>query len=289
MTIKETELYDRNNYYGGDGKASRLTPCLNGLLYFLDWFKAWRFSRISGLHSKSSLPAGAPLRVLDVGAGDGKFLYFMKKFGLDPQGTTASTISQLAAKEKYGIDLHFSKEIPESIQSCRFDGITYWHVFEHLEQPEAHVAIWAKILADNGVIMIEVPNVDSIGAKLSFKAWLGGDLVHHINHMPERAIVELFKKHGFVVTRSEGFSLKFTYPYLWSALLGKIFGEKEYYFDSVFGALKDPLATMKKNPIMAINTLGSIFYLAPVILVLAMIGLLTGRGEVTRLYARRLT
>ena len=82
-------------------------------------------------------------------------------------------------------------------------------------------------------------------------------------------------------------SLKFTYPFLWSALLGRIFGEDRYSFDSVFNTLKSPLTGLKKHPLLTTNALLSIVYLAPVILVFSAVGLLMGRGEVTRFYIRR--
>lgn len=281
------ELYDSNDYYTGDGVASRLAPSLNGLLYFLDWFKAWNFVRVSGLRKKSKTSIEQPLRIIDIGAGDGKFLYFVKKFGFSPQGTTASSISQQAAKTKYEISLHLSKEIPEDFQKEKIDAITYWHVFEHLEEPDSHVKIWSNILADDGVVMIEVPNIDGFGSKICYPTWLGSDDVHHINHMTSNAIEELLGKHGLVVYRRESFSLKFTYVLLWSALLGRFFGEKEYSFDTVFGVLKNPTASFKNNPVMTINSILSIGYLAPLVFLIGALGVLTKRGEITRLYARR--
>lgn len=281
------ELYDSNDYYDGDGQASRLAPGLNGLLYFLDWFKAWNFVRVSGLVRKAKSANRQPLRVIDIGAGDGKFLFFVKKFGFSPQGTTASSISQQAAKSKYRISLNLSKDIPEEFQKDKIDAITYWHVFEHLEQPESHVKVWSKILADDGIVMIEVPNIGGLGSKLCYPAWLGSDDKHHINHMSSAAIDELLGRHGLVAYRREGFSLKFTYVYLWSALLGRLFGVEEYSFDSVFGVLKKPGASIKNTPAMAINSLLSIAYLSPLILILGIVGLLTSQGEIIRLYAKR--
>ena len=180
-----------------------------------------------------------------------------------------------------------SKEIPDELQKEKIDAITYWHVFEHLEEPDSHVKIWSKILADDGVVMIEVPNIDGFGSKLCYPTWLGSDDVHHINHMTSNALDELLGKHGLVVYRREGFSLKFTYVYLWSALLGRFFGEKDYSFETVFGVLKNPATSLKNNPAMTINSILSIGYLSPLIILIGAIGVLTNRGEIIRLYARR--
>jgi len=282
-------VYDRDSYYDADGLASRLSPTLNGVLFTLDWLKAWAFIRrlrqLCGLRFKrtdSILPA-----VLDIGAGDGKFLYFIRDFGFRVFGTTASTISQGVAKTRFGVDLEFSLKVPSPTKAPPLQAITYWHVFEHLETPVEHVAAWGAILAPEGVVMVEVPNVESLGAKLAYTSWLGSDDRHHINHMTEKEIVELALAHGFVVVRHEGFSLKFTYPYLWSALLGRIFGRNRYTFERVFNILKDPYGRLISNPIITINALAAIVYLAPLIAVLTLYGLASGRGEVLRLYLKR--
>jgi SAM-dependent methyltransferase len=208
----------------------------------------------------------------------------MRRFGFETEGTTASAISQQAAAERFGIRLEHSTEIPERIRGLKFDVITYWHVFEHLEDPAAHVSAWKQILAPGGLIVIEVPNIESLGARMSFDAWLGSDVVHHVNHMKYGEIESLLGKHDLQIVRREEFSLKFTYPFLWSALLGKTFGTRKYGFDTIFGTLKNPLGQMRAAPLVTLNALASAAYLAPAIGVSAVAGMLQHRGEVLKLY-----
>ena len=267
-------IYDSNGYYDSDGKASRLASGLNPLLNFLDRMKAQSFIK------KLSIPKG---NVLDVGAGDGKFLYYMKQAGMIPFGTSASQISCDAAKKNYGIDLDYSTELSGKLLKQKYEAISYWHVFEHLEDPEAHVKQWPLMLADGGKVMIEVPNIDSIGASLSFDAWLGSDLKHHINHMSRKQIQELVQRYNLKVDAVEYFSLKFSYVFLWSALLGFIFG-KSYNFDTVFALIKEPFTCLKRKPLFTINGLAAVFYLLPVILLLIPVGLVSKRGEVLKMY-----
>lgn len=276
-------LYDRDGYYDSDGQASRLAPGLNPLLHVLDWAKA-----VSTLRAFRRLnrTVNSGLRVLDIGAGDGKFLHFMHRFGFEPAGTTASAISQQAALDKFGIALEHTTEIPETIRELKFNLITYWHVFEHLEDPSAHVAAWQQMLAPGGLVLIEVPNLESLGARLSFDAWLGSDVEHHVNHMTCAQIEALLAKYAFKIVRREGFSLKFTYPFLWSALLGATFGTRKHDFDAIFNALKNPLRQLRAAPLVTLNILASAVYLAPIIGVCALAGLMSQRGEVLRLYVQ---
>jgi 2-polyprenyl-3-methyl-5-hydroxy-6-metoxy-1,4-benzoquinol methylase len=285
MKSQTPGLYDRDRYYDSDGQASRLAPSLNSLLSVLDKHKAKStarvYRRVNGVQNAST-----PKRVLDIGAGDGKFLYFMRQLGFETEGTTASAISQKAAFDKYGIKLEHTTDIPPRIRDIKFDVITYWHVFEHLEDPAAHVSLWKDMLAPGGLIVIEVPNVESLGARLAFDAWLGSDVTHHLNLIPRSEIESLLDRHGLRVIGPDEFSLKFTYPFLWSALLGRAFGTRTYDFDRIFGTLKDPLGTLRRAPLTTINAIASVAYLAPAIGVYAIAGAIMHRGEVLRLYVQ---
>jgi len=270
-----TSLYDADDYYASNGGAR--------LVAFLEPIAAW----LDGRRARSLLrhlrpPADRPPRVLDVGAGTGGVLARLRDRGVEVHGTTASRTAADAAARRHGLTLHVATDIPPAIASLRFDAVTYWHVFEHLEDPDAHVAAWPGILADDGFLVIEVPNVDSIGARLCRRSWLGSDPVHHVNMMGRDEIAGLLGRHGLRIEQAEGFSLKFTYVFLWSALLGRFFG-RVYDFDTVFDVLKRPLASLRRRPLRTLNAVAAVAYLAPVILPLAAWGCLTGRGEVLRL------
>ncbi len=74
--MSNKSIYDENNYYGDDKEASRLSLLFNPLLYILDYLKAYSVFR----YFKNSIYE-EKLSVLDVGAGDGKFLSFFKHRG----------------------------------------------------------------------------------------------------------------------------------------------------------------------------------------------------------------
>jgi 2-polyprenyl-3-methyl-5-hydroxy-6-metoxy-1,4-benzoquinol methylase len=125
---EQSSLCDSDDYYDNDGKASRLRFG-NGLILYLDRLKAKQVVKRTGFKSG---------RALDVGAGDGKYLYFLKRMGFDVRGTTASARARDAAKSRYGIDLALTTLLPEDIRQSKFDGVSYWHVFEHLENESDH-------------------------------------------------------------------------------------------------------------------------------------------------------
>lgn len=187
---------------------------------------------------------------------------------------------------RHGIKLYLTTDIPDELAALPFDAITYWHVFEHLENSEAHVAAWPNMLAENGFVLVEVPDINSLGAGICWRSWLGSDPVHHGNMMSRGDIAALLARHGLRIVTAEAFSLKFTYVFLWSALLGRLFG-RAYDFDTVFDLLKRPIESLHRRPLRSVNALAAAVYLAPIILCLAVWGCLKGRGEVLRLVIGR--
>ena len=274
---RRTSLYDSEDYYADTAAGSRLSPVIDGLLRVFDRWRARSVIRKTGLSTG---------KVLDVGAGDGKFLFFMRQAGFTPRGTTTSTRSARAAKEIFGIDLDISETVDGEVPVGPFDLLTYCHVFEHLEDPPAHEHLWPALVRPGGFFVLEVPNVRSIGARLKYSAWLGSDDKHHVNHQPPERILTRLRQLGFEPTRREWFSGKFSYVYLWSALLGALFG-RAYDFDGIMAMLKSPGAMTRRRPLWTLNALAAVGYLAPVIAVLMLYGGLAGQGEVFRVYARR--
>jgi hypothetical protein len=164
--------------------------------------------------------------------------------------------------------------------------MTYWHVFEHLEKLPIHERQWPTLVKPGGFLVIETPNIRSIGARLCYRSWLGSDDKHHVNHQDPATILESLRGVGFEPSRTEYFSTKFSYVYLWSALLGRLFGGA-YDFDGIMRILKAPGRMFVRRPLWTINAMAAVIYLAPAILVLMLYGLTSGQGEVLRVYAKR--
>ena len=270
-------LYDTDDYYADNASGSRLSPALDGVLRLLERARVRSVLRATGLCSGT---------VLDVGAGDGKFLHLMRTHGFAVHGTTTSRRSASAARTLFGIQLSVTPDLDDALAHAPFDLVTYWHVFEHLDDPASHARRWPELLAPGGWLVIEVPNVASIGARLCWRSWLGSDDAHHVNHQEPAAIQRMLSDLRFDVVRCEFFSAKFSYVFAWSALLGALFGRR-YDFDGIMAILKRPLHELRARPLWTLNALAAIGYLAPVAIAVIAYGLAVRRGEVLRMYARR--
>jgi SAM-dependent methyltransferase len=270
-------VYDTDDYYAANSSGSRLSPAFDGLLRIFDRGRARAVLKTTGLSSG---------KVLDVGAGDGKFLHFLQRRGFQVRGTTTSQRSATAAQSLFGLRLDVSETLDQQIAHAPFDIMTYWHVFEQLENPSHHTSRWPTLVRPGGFIVIEVPNIHSLGARLCSRSWLGGDSKHHVNQQPPEAILAMLRDLGFDPVRTDYFSSKASYVYLWSGLLGFLFGHA-YDFDGIMSILKAPSRTLLRRPLWTLNAFAAVAYLAPAIAGLMLYGLTTGRGEVLRVYAKK--
>jgi 2-polyprenyl-3-methyl-5-hydroxy-6-metoxy-1,4-benzoquinol methylase len=277
MNETQPSPYDTNDYYADNASGSRLSPALDGVLRVFDRQRARSALRATSLSSG---------KVLDVGAGDGKFLHYMQAEGFAVHGTTTSRRSANAALALFDIRLDVTPELDGELAHAPFDLVTYWHVFEHLDDPASHVRHWPALVRSAGFLVIEVPNIASIGARLCYRSWLGSDDAHHVNHQEPASIMRMLDDAGFDPIRSEYFSPKFSFVFLWSALLGRLFG-RHYDFDGIMAILKQPSRMLRDRPVWTANALAAVVYLAPIVIVMIVRGVATGNGEVFRVYARR--
>ena len=132
-----------------------------------------------------------PGRVLDVGAGDGTLLDALRRHGRDAIGLElVSTRPDVRAQE-----IH-------DVEERDFAAIVFWHSLEHLRRPSEALKAAAGKLAPNGVLVVAVPNSDSLQARLFGDRWLALDLPRHLVHLPARALIARLGELGLKVTRT---------------------------------------------------------------------------------------
>jgi 2-polyprenyl-3-methyl-5-hydroxy-6-metoxy-1,4-benzoquinol methylase len=157
----------------------------------LELYEAARFLPMSmvGLRQEKERSASQylhdlpPGRVLDVGCGDGRFLYRMYQAGWTVAGLDFDPKGIEAAKSKYGkygfelmnTDL-FSARFPDN----SFDAVTLGHVIEHVPDPVAILAETKRILKPGGRLVAITPNVESYGQNLFRDCWRDWDPPRHL-------------------------------------------------------------------------------------------------------------
>jgi 2-polyprenyl-3-methyl-5-hydroxy-6-metoxy-1,4-benzoquinol methylase len=271
--------YD-NDYYAQGKESYRLHPLLQPVLAIL-----YRHSVQTAISKVSGLPS-VRRRALDVGAGRGEFLYYLRKKGWDVAGTQISKAAISAAKRSYEIEL-LERSLPLASELGKFDLITYWHSFEHIDNPREHLVQVRDLLRDyESTLIIEVPNPESLGAKICFGSWLGSDVEHHVNLLSRSGLHKIVTESGLKVVRSEAFSLKFAFVYLYSALCGW-FSRGVLDCDYFLSLLKRPYKTLSGSWQKAVLWIVVSPLAIALAIILAPLGMWFKRPETIRLYIRK--
>jgi SAM-dependent methyltransferase len=171
------QYYNQDYWQHGDGRTGRL---LNLLFKF----------RMSGILSDLKKLVPQKGRILDWGAGDGKLVQLLKKEGF----------------VGYGIDIYsaelnqnnlFSATIEDApFKNEFFDAVTCFHVLEHIDRPIPSIKRAFQLLKPGGILVLEVPNIASIGFQVFKKNWYPLDIPVHLNHFSPLVMQRIFDNIG---------------------------------------------------------------------------------------------
>lgn len=149
-----------NNFHTDDTKESYVRTISNKL-------QAKRLKSLIDKYIRRSY-----FNVLDVGCGDGFVLDRIKDVYPNAQtyGVEPNSVAARRASKKHKI---FTGIIEDYNTEKKFDLIVSSHVVEHVEKPLIFLKKLKKFLADDGVMIIDTPNIDCFQFKLFNKNWGG--------------------------------------------------------------------------------------------------------------------
>lgn len=99
-------------------------------------------------------------RCLDMGAGSGEFMYLAGRIGMDCLGIEPDERYSAYCRDRLGLTVR-SQTLEESdFADGSFDLIRLSHVLEHMRDPVRSLKTLRRWLDDDGLIYIEVPNID---------------------------------------------------------------------------------------------------------------------------------
>jgi len=105
-------------------------------------------------------------RLLDFGCGGGFFLAEAAKQGWKTVGLEPLAGHAVYARAKFHLNIVTDVLHDDTFPPNFFDVITAFQVFEHLLSPVHDLSLLASCLKPGGLILIEVPNIDTWGVKL---------------------------------------------------------------------------------------------------------------------------
>ena len=249
------QYYDRDYWQPGPLKTSNV----------FDTLYRWRMAPIVSAIRRHTTD---DRKILDWGCGDGSLIRLLRNFGLhcfgidaylknlnDPQ-VSATTIEKAEFPAEY------------------FDIITCFHVLEHLADPLNSVKHAMTLLKTGGLIIIEVPNLDSVGFQIFKRRWQPLEIPTHLNHFTPVTLQKVLETAGRIqIVETEFFSHRIS-P---SALVL-----------SACSSLSPRRTRKRYTGRYPLPRLVFYFILQLLAYPFAMAGSCIGRGEIVRMYARKI-
>ncbi len=108
--------------------------------------------------SKYLTPGAA---ILDAGCGGGEFLYLLRSAGCRVTGIEPNLGYAGYARDELGLEVHIGLVGDQDFSPAQFDGITLFHVLEHMPAPVDSLRRLAEWLKPGGFLAVEVPNFEA--------------------------------------------------------------------------------------------------------------------------------
>lgn len=161
-----------------------------------------RYRRCMAVHRA----AGRPGRLLDVGCATGIFLDGMRRLGWQVEGVEPVPSAAEYARQRFGLPVFCGWLEQAHFTDRSFDAITLWDVLEHVHEPRPLLAEIARLLRPGGLLVLSLPNPDSLEARLLGPYWLGWDLPRHLNLFRPQLLPAHLAKVGLRVVTIRSFT-----------------------------------------------------------------------------------
>ncbi|HSO99286.1 MAG TPA: class I SAM-dependent methyltransferase [Solirubrobacteraceae bacterium] len=261
------EAHETGAYGGGSPRLYRIAAPL------LAWFDRRRLRLV-----RRAVPP--PARLLDAGAGRGRFVASAGSAGYAAAGIEPSARGIAGARELSARVTRATIDSAE-IDDGSFDAVTLWHVLEHLEDPARAIETIARWLRPGGALLVGVPNLASLQARIGEERWYHLDVPRHRTHFTADGIASLLAAHGFAIVHTTHVLAEQNPFGMWQSLVSRLTREPSY----LYHLLKRNAPVV--SPDLAITLLA--LPLVPVAAALELMAGLAGRGGTIAVLARRVS
>jgi SAM-dependent methyltransferase len=123
------------------------------------------------------------------------------------------------------IDFHEGLFYEQDLPMQSFDLITMWHFFEHDYDPNQTLEYAKSLLKPGGLLIIEVPRLDSLTFKLFKSKWPGIQAPQHTALYDKKNLVNILNKHNYKIDHYLPYGAFPAYFYIFTGAYFRILGK----------------------------------------------------------------
>lgn len=135
------------------------------------------------------------LSFLDIGSASGAFLKSIKDIGFNEEGYEPSKWMVNFGKKNYNVNIN-QGSIDTVKKQKKFDFISFWDVLEHVTDLDQTLLKVKELSKKNTILIINVPDIDSISCKLMKKNW-PFYLNVHLYYFNKKSLQNILNKYDF--------------------------------------------------------------------------------------------
>ena len=229
-----------------------------------------------------------PGRVLDVGCGRGLLPAQLRRRGREAFGIELSAGAATHAREVLGIPVFVGPVEESPYEEGSFTAVVFWHVLEHLRDPRSALRHARRLLAPEGLLVVAVPNFESLQARVGGRGWFHLDAPRHYHHFGLGVLARLLDEEGFDVAEVSHFALEQN-PYGWiQSLLNRLGLPANLLYTALKrDGARDVPHPVRSAPVSFALTLLALVAVVPLSGILFTAELLLRRGGTVEVWARR--
>jgi SAM-dependent methyltransferase len=266
----EREASYQESYYR-EGSGERFLGLFERLI------AGFRLLRVRSILRRVSGPGA----LLDVGCGRGILPALFRERGWTAMGTQLSRTAAEAARSRYGVEVLVG-ELPElDLPEAAFHVVTFFHVLEHLDRPEAYLRKARELLVQGGLLVVEVPNFASPGFRFLGTRNFCTDYPNHLVFFTPASLSRMLARCGFSVVGVSHFSLEYSPYTTLQNLLNLLPGEPGRLYRALMG--NEEGLRLRRSPVTWLHALLACGLALPALL-LSLAGLVAPVGNTLRFY-----
>lgn len=172
--------------------------------------------------------AESELKVLDIGCASGAFLQAAKNItNWNLKGIEPSIAMVKFGNTNYGLDITQGVFAENSFPNEKFDIISLWDVLEHVNHPDKLILEISNKLKINGILIINVPNLNTITARVMRYSW-PFYLAVHIHYFKDDTLKKLLANYKLQVISQKPYFQKLGLGYVFFRAANYIHNKIEY-------------------------------------------------------------